>query len=124
VPYDTVANALPIKRLLQEDMVGAMLQQPEILLEDQLTPMYIQYFVLKCDECEQFDNLCTLMRKFELVGVNKLPSDIYLFLIPNGGLSLKLGLCLFNTATFHCVALSSRSINMSNTNWQSDPFET
>jgi hypothetical protein len=48
-------------------MIGALLQRPEIVFEDQMTPMYLQYFTIKCDECEQFDGLCTLMRKFELV---------------------------------------------------------
>lgn len=67
VPYDTVANCLPIMRLLQDDMIGILLQRSEVTLNDQQTPMHIQYFIVKCDECPIFDGLCTLMRKFELV---------------------------------------------------------
>ncbi|KAI6234631.1 hypothetical protein M3Y99_00782000 [Aphelenchoides fujianensis] len=106
-----------------EEMCGSLVLMPEAIISDVKQAMYVQYFVLKCDESEPFDQLCTLMRRFELVGVNRLASGTQMFLVPNGGLSAKLGFFLYNTSVFHCIVASPRSARNANNLLRPDPYE-
>ncbi|KAI6200365.1 hypothetical protein M3Y96_00726100 [Aphelenchoides besseyi] len=123
VPYDTVVAAPPINRICQEEKIGFLFQRQQIAFYDETGNTYIQYFILKCDENETFDQLCTLMRRFELVGVNRLSADSEMFLIPNGGLSIKLGFFLYNTSVFHCLVVSRRSPFNANMRLEFDIYE-
>ncbi|KAI6214083.1 hypothetical protein M3Y94_00226800 [Aphelenchoides besseyi] len=123
VPYDTVVAAPPINRICQEEKIGFLFQRQQIAFYDETGNTYIQYFILKCDENETFDQLCTLMRRFELVGVNRLSANSEMFLIPNGGLSIKLGFFLYNTSVFHCLVVSRRPPFNANMHLKFDIYE-
>lgn len=48
------------------------------------------------------------------MGVLPLSASMHAFLLPNGGLSQKLGLFMYDMAVLHCLFFSTRSMNFCN----------
>lgn len=74
VPYDSALGGYaPLSALLRDEHQGALLKSAELVLKDRdRSDVFVQYFVLKGEENDTFENMCTLMRRENLVSVGDL----------------------------------------------------
>uniref|UniRef100_A0A1I7S3D4 DUF3715 domain-containing protein n=1 Tax=Bursaphelenchus xylophilus TaxID=6326 RepID=A0A1I7S3D4_BURXY len=113
--YSSMMNFHPFASLFNDDKMGLLMRHPEVCLKTQnRSECFVQYFVLKCEESEHFEDLCILLKKESVVGYTRLSNGTRVVLVPGGGLSFKLGLTNYEYATIHCLFFADRPYDFAN----------
>ncbi|CAD5219670.1 unnamed protein product [Bursaphelenchus okinawaensis] len=108
--YSKILAYKPLNTLLNDDKIGILMKCPEVVLRNQdKSEVFVQYYVMKCDESEHFEDLCVLLKREGVLGYKRLGNGTRIFLIPSGGLSLKMGLTNYENTVLHCLFFSDRS---------------